>query len=679
MRVRVRGRASGSWKMTWFAPLLAAVVVLGAPAAALANGRYPTARFMTFGPGDSSPVIGLQTTFGYVFSSDAGKTWQLRCEEAIGFDSTEVWDPPLVLTGTRAIAGLPLGLSVAGTSYCGFDRAASVPEEPIVDLASDTEGQKIVVALGPIGAPNGVMLSDDGGTTFRKGWSLADFLILTVDFAPTRTQRLYASGIVNGNIGALFRSDDGGATFVEASRAFGPQAFVFISAVDPQNPDVLYVRVDLPTGTVLSRSDDGGATFRELKRTPNRMTGFAISRDGKTLWIGSPGDLPDNGVFRSTDLGATWQPMSGGHTVLCLRHHDGILYMCTPPEMNGGIALACSSNGGESFNPVLTWADLAGPESCPTGSPGRDLCDPSWAELRSRLIPDGGLPPLGPRGCTAAPASTTDAASPPPPDAAPPTPHPATPPLATPPPHPPTPASPPPPPTPPTAAPAPSPPPAPPRRPPSSSPSSPRRSQVCANPPLVATAAAATDDPSGTSPRPRGEVGRVFAPGEGTVAKRCGAPPPPSILPRPDSAARLHLQPQLVAERDRTAVDHVRLVPPRANGFDPAAVHLRIRAGQDANVGNLPRSRRTDPKYPPDDVSRHVQLRWQPRLVRRLTHVDRQTGAFSRYLHRHRLHRRRLHRRSHRRSHRPTSRPGARGTASEAQEREEQPTSKRHD
>ncbi len=400
---------------------LTLLATLAAASPARANGRYPTARFMTFSPGATSTGMGLQTTFGYVFSRDGGQTWQLRCEEAIGFDSTETWDPPLVLTDKGAVAGLPIGLSVAGDNFCGFDRAATVPDEPIMDLAADPSGQKIVAALGPLGAPNGVMLTDDGGTTWRRGWSLADFLLLTVEVAPSRPARLYASGLINSNTGAIFRSDDGGATFTEATRAFGRSAFVFISAVDPANPDIVYVRVDLPEGTALQRSDDGGATFRELKRSHNRMTGFAISGDGKTLWVGSPGDLPDDGIYQSTDSGLTWQPMSGGHVVLCLRHHDGVLYMCTSPEDTNGTALACSSNGGTSFNPVLTWADLVGPESCPAGSPGRDLCDPSWAELRSRLVPDGGLPPTGLRGCPRTPAppgagpSTTslDAAAPP--------------------------------------------------------------------------------------------------------------------------------------------------------------------------------------------------------------------------------------------------------------------------
>jgi hypothetical protein len=378
------------------------------------NGRFPSARFMTFGPGTGSTSIGLQTTFGYVFSRDGGRSWQLRCEEALGFDPTEPWDPALVLTGTRAIAGLPLGLSSAAGDYCQFDRAASVPDEPVVDLASDPSAERVVAALGPIGAAQSLMLSDDGGLTWRRGWSRSDFFILTVDIAPGRPERLYVSGLLTGAggiTGALFRSDDGGATFVETTRSFGPGAYVYLSAVDPRNADVVYARVDLATGTALSRSDDGGATFRELRRSQNRMTGFAISADGRTLWSGSPGELPGDGIHESIDSGATWRPRSGGHVVLCLRHHDGILYLCTPPEMNRGIALACSSDGGERWNPVLAWSELAGPESCPAGSPGRDLCEPGWLALRSRLVPDGGTPPPGPRGCIAAPSTPDDDAA----------------------------------------------------------------------------------------------------------------------------------------------------------------------------------------------------------------------------------------------------------------------------
>ena len=54
----------GAWP--WSVLLLALAWSPGR--AARANGRYPTARFMTFAPGATSTSIGLQTTFGYVFS-----------------------------------------------------------------------------------------------------------------------------------------------------------------------------------------------------------------------------------------------------------------------------------------------------------------------------------------------------------------------------------------------------------------------------------------------------------------------------------------------------------------------------------------------------------------------------------------------------------------------------------
>ena len=380
------------------AAILVIVAILAAAGGARANGRFPTALQLTFGPGARSPLMALETTFGLVSSSDGGRTWRYTCEEAVGFVSSLRWDMALAITAEGAVvAGLPDGLSVGGADRCAFDRPASAPPEPVVDLASDPSGRRLAAAVSALGTPPGVALSDDQGRSWRMGWSADGLTPLTVDIAPSDARRLYLSGYF-GNTPVLLRSDDGGATFARTAAEFADSVGVYVTAVDPARPDTLYLRSELrPRGVALLRSDDGGRSFRELIRTGNRMTGAALAPDGQTMWVGSPGGDLQDGVFRTLDGGATWRRMAGGYTVLCLRHHDGILYMCGDGARDG-FALGCSTDGGESFAAVLAWADLVGPEGCPAGSAGRTRCQTAWPPLRALLVPDGGRPPPSP-GC----------------------------------------------------------------------------------------------------------------------------------------------------------------------------------------------------------------------------------------------------------------------------------------
>ena len=358
-----------------------------APAAARGNGRYPAASNLAFAPGGASAPSGhpllmaLQTTFGVVSTSDGGAHWQLTCEPAVGF-STE-WDAALALAANgAAISGLPDGLVVAAPAYCDFQRPATSPHGPVLDLTVDLRGRRVVAA----GASSGFAISDDDGATWRAGWSSAQFLVATVDVAPGHPDRVYASGYL-GTQAALLRSDDGGASFTPTTRDFLGGLGPFIAGVDATNPDVLYLRIDLPTGgTMLARSDDGGATLHELVRTHNPMTGVALAADGRALWVGSSGVSAEDGIFHSADGGATWRRVSGAVTPLCLRHRAGILYVCAD-NVRDGFALGFSTDDGASFRPLMSWKDLAGPEACPASSPGNYLCSADWPRLRGTLVP----------------------------------------------------------------------------------------------------------------------------------------------------------------------------------------------------------------------------------------------------------------------------------------------------
>lgn len=388
----------------WVFVVITWVSYLLAPVSTMANGRYPSARYLLVGPGDRASIIVLQTTHGVALSTDGGQHWRWACEEAMGFNG--LWDPTLAMVrdGTL-IASLPDGLSISRPSYCRFDRPETVPRVQIVDLSADPNGDRVVAAMSSFDRPNGVFLSDDRGATWYPGWSRDEFFIETVDIAPGHPERLYVTGYLRGGVPVLFRSDDGGRTFREATRDFLGGYDAFIAAVDPIRPEVVYVRSNLTDGgTLLLRSEDSGSTFREIARTTSRMIGVAVAPGGATLWIA--GTDARDGMQRSDDGGRHWRRLSDTFTPLCLRYQAGILFACAN-ELTDGFSLACSTDGGDHFVPLFSFVDLPGPEACPVGTPVRDHCGPSWTMLTQALMRDGGEA-RPPRGSHPFDASTTD-------------------------------------------------------------------------------------------------------------------------------------------------------------------------------------------------------------------------------------------------------------------------------
>ena len=155
------------------------------------------------------------------------------------------------------------------------------------------------------GPGSGLYKSSDGGAHWQKiglardGFAAAPGRI-GIAVAPTDPQRVYA--IVDAKAGGLYRSDDGGAHWqhVSADVRIWQRGWYFGGiTVSPRNADVVYA-----ANTALYRSDDGGRTFVPIKGAPG-------GDDYHTLWI-DPRDPAhrilgvDQGAVVSVDGGKTW-------------------------------------------------------------------------------------------------------------------------------------------------------------------------------------------------------------------------------------------------------------------------------------------------------------------------------------------------------------------------------------
>ncbi|MFO0606034.1 MAG: hypothetical protein U0324_22805 [Polyangiales bacterium] len=364
-----------------------------APRAALGNGRFPAAGYVVVGPGPSSDVVALRTTFGVLVSRDGARSWSWTCEESV--DAVGMFDPSVAVgRGGFAVLALPSGLA-ASADGCDWRRPEGTPRRPIVDVSQDATGDVVVAAVGPSGTQDALLRSEDGGRTWRVGASLPGYFLETVEVAPSDPSRVYTTGFVTGPEPVLLRSDDGGATARELTRSFAGAQSAWIAGVSPVNPDVVFVRGERPggVGTVLSRSDDGGRTFRRVAETAGVMRGFALSDDGATVWFGSAD--PREGLQRSV-RGGPFARTREQPVVHCLRHHAGTLYVCAD-EGADGYALGCSRDGGDTITPLLSLRALAAPVTCPASSPVGASCGALWPVQRAALQRiDAGAPPVRP-------------------------------------------------------------------------------------------------------------------------------------------------------------------------------------------------------------------------------------------------------------------------------------------
>lgn len=389
--------------------MLACVVAGGE---ARANGRYPTSQFLLVGPGVSSEVLALRTTFGIIESLDGGRSWSWLCEDLFGYGLGPPYDPPIAL-GSRGAEGVPLlaGMSdgLARTStLCASERVPEIGREFTGDITSVGDGRTVLwVASNGGGRPNRIFASYDGGRSFAPLHDgVPSVLFETLEISASDPMRVYLTGVTDSDPqrAVLYRSDDGGRTLREVPLDLHGGRDAFLSAIDPTQPDTLYLRSTLEdpdgavAGTLLLRSTDGGAHTEVLLQTRGPMLGFALSGDGQTLWAGGP----DDHLLRS-ERGGRFSEVSGIQ-VLCLRWHPSGLYACANHILDG-FAVGRSNNGGADFSPLLRFEALTGPASCPSRTAGRDLCAARWPTLQ-RLL---GITPTAPDASVPMDAARMDA------------------------------------------------------------------------------------------------------------------------------------------------------------------------------------------------------------------------------------------------------------------------------
>jgi hypothetical protein len=339
---------------------------------ASANGRFPATNQLVIAPADPSFLV-LRATFGILVSHDAGATWDGICESAVGFNGAE--DPAVAVTSKgNILAGLYEGLSVSPDQGCSWGLASELSGWVSADVSVRRDDPHAAVTVAWVQSTDDAGLStfanrvfetaDDGAHWMPAGARIdPSALVQNIDLAPSNPQRIYVSGvhgIYETNDVPLFVSDDGGRTFAERPVPvnIALEAGAFLAAVDPSNPDRVYLRTS-PISRLLV-SDDAGRSFRAPLQFAGEMQGFALSPDGETIFAGGPSD----GLWVGDAATLSFHEVST-LPIQCLAARDGALYACSDDSR---FALGVSQDRGVSFTPLLRLEGIRGLLACPATS-----------------------------------------------------------------------------------------------------------------------------------------------------------------------------------------------------------------------------------------------------------------------------------------------------------------------
>jgi photosystem II stability/assembly factor-like uncharacterized protein len=365
---------------------------------ALANGRFPAADQILVDPSDPAHFA-LRATFGVLQSRDAGHSWTWICEAAVGY----MGDPALALLGGgNLLAGFFGSVAVSAEQGCAWgvrtlDTQYQYAFDATLDPADPSRAWVLTVSVD--GTRQVSLLSVDAtgaiGTTLPVGQG---FVPSTVEVAPSDPQRIYVTGAIENEPSIVLRSQDGGQNWSRFPfDAYGSLP-LFISAIDPLDPDRLYARVDNQPGDHLLVSRDGGQTWQTVFSLDGDLFGFALSPDGSKIATGGP----DLGVYIASTDDLTFQPVPAPVRGLrCLRWTDDGLLACGQEALDGW-TVGRTQNEGQSFEPLFHVQDLTPLECAPASTTGA-ACPSVWPDIAPTIgarydtpaMPLGMLPPDG--------------------------------------------------------------------------------------------------------------------------------------------------------------------------------------------------------------------------------------------------------------------------------------------
>lgn len=380
-----------------------ALALLLLASTAYANGRAPLTNGVHFKPNDPHSMY-VATTFGLLISHDDGCTMNWVCEANIGFNGA--WDPKYAIASDGTIfATTYTGLRVSRDGGCSFTTATSelTPGAPNriagiwIDALDVGPTGEVWVGTAESGQPNDVYVSGDNGVSFRAvGLSSNTAFWKSVKVAPTNLARVYVSGYeLTPPTAHVFHTDNSGGKWTPSPLAnveYGSTPITLIAAVDPSNPDIVYLISEgaAGSGDKLYRSTDAGDTWIDVLTTAGPISGVTIVGPQTvyaTALTQSGTTLVGNAMYRSNNGGVSFELVPNTPQLACLGvSPSGDLIGCAANWQPDFAAVVRSQDAAATFSKVWRFVEMAGPLPCTAGTPEEDTCNQAmWQNVKAQF------------------------------------------------------------------------------------------------------------------------------------------------------------------------------------------------------------------------------------------------------------------------------------------------------
>jgi hypothetical protein len=324
----------------WLAVTIVLALAAGLCPRASANGRPVGTSTIKFRQGHEQDIV-AGMTFGMIVSHDGGVTWHWMCEDAIGYGG--LFDPDYAYSSAGTIFAGTYGGLLANRDGCTF-AVSAIGQVSVSTVEHGPDGALYAAASDDTDTK--IYRSTDDGVTFPQSATPAgnDASWSSLVVAPSDPTRVYLTGHRFERV--CFHGRIEGATCKTPKDCGEPGS-------GPM-PICESVRQFL-----LFRSSDAGKTWVPMSRT-----GFQVTLSSELTIVGVSATNPDaiyahttyedaimqEGLYRSTDAGASWTKVVTTHapTAYLVRANGDVIYA----TQNGG-AFHSSDAG-------MTWTELAG-------------------------------------------------------------------------------------------------------------------------------------------------------------------------------------------------------------------------------------------------------------------------------------------------------------------------------
>jgi len=352
---------------------------------AFADGAFPDELTVSLPAGAPNRII-IGTNFGLVVSEDGGQTWRFVCELFITSSTAELVNFYKVASDGALFAVSAVHLWRSSDVGCSWTRAGgTVDSLNVSDAFVDPSDSTFVVALASsrLGNESGIYPSHDGGRTFESPLYTTPDVLTGVEIASSAGTTLYATQVQRiGTAGNayLLKSTDRGAHWTQQLLPVPPGTLPRIAAVDPVDANKVYLRLLRAPNDAIAITTDDGRTLSSsvtLSSGTDYFSSFLRAGDG-TLYVGTIG-----GDLYAQAPGETLFTRRIGPKTRCLGQRPGSsrIYACGDWLLDG-YNLGYSDDGARTFQPMMSFTQIAGPLTCPAVN---DFCYSQFILLQQTL------------------------------------------------------------------------------------------------------------------------------------------------------------------------------------------------------------------------------------------------------------------------------------------------------